>query len=453
VTTPVLERTSTSTESVSTRAYVYAIDPSAEQANHLRSHIGGSRYAYNTLLGLVKDNWDGNRAKKDAGIEVAQANWVDTSHFGLLNLWAEHRDELAPWWAENGSSTYNDATQRLAKAIGNWRKGRAKFPTFKSKGQGGSVRFMGPAVRLVDSHHARISRIGEVKTYESTRKLFRHLERGTGRIVAATVTQRCGKWQVSFTVEVTRQVPATRAPGKIVGVDVGIMTLYTGATADGVHVLDVDNPRHFVRAQKKLARAQRIAARRQGPGPGKVPSKRWRKANGRVQKVHAGVANARKNLIHETTSMLAKSYDVIVIENLNIKGMVKNPSLAKHIADAGWGEFGRQLEYKTAWYGSTLVRVDTFYPSSKTCSQCQTVKATLSLDERMFHCEACGLVIDRDLNAAINLARKGLPGTSSGTGRGGEVSPAQQKLAATAHPDEASTDPSRDVDGVGDASA
>jgi putative transposase len=304
---------------------------------------------------------------------------------------------------------------------------------------------MGPAVRLVDSHHARISRIGEVKTYESTRKLFRHLERGTGRIVAATVTQRCGKWQVSFTVEVTRQVPATRAPGKIVGVDVGIMTLYTGATADGVHVLDVDNPRHFVRAQKKLARAQRIAARRQGPGPGKVPSKRWRKANGRVQKVHAGVANARKNLIHETTSMLAKSYDVIVIENLNIKGMVKNPSLAKHIADAGWGEFGRQLEYKTAWYGSTLVRVDTFYPSSKTCSQCQTVKATLSLEMRMFHCEACGLVIDRDLNAAINLARKGLPGTSSGTGRGGEVSPAQQKLVATAYPDEASTETPPDV--------
>jgi putative transposase len=91
------------------------------------------------------------------------------------------------------------------------------------------------------------------------------------------------------------------------------------------------------------------------------------------------------------------------------------------------------------------VRVDTFYPSSKTCSQCQTVKATLSLDERMFHCEACGLVIDRDLNAAINLARQGLPGTSSGTGRGGEVSPAQQKLVATAYPDEASTETPPDV--------
>jgi putative transposase len=453
VTTPVLERTSTSTESVTTRAYVYAIDPSREQANHLRSHIGGSRFAYNMLLGLVKDNWDENRAKKEAGVEVTQEEWVDTSHFGLLYLWAEHRDERAPWWTENGSSTYNDATQRLSKAFTNFRKGRAKFPTFKSKGQGGSVRFMGPAVRLVDSHHVRISRIGEVKTYESTRKLFRHLERGTGRIVAATVTQRSGKWQVSFTVEVTRQVPVTRAPERIVGVDVGLTTLYTGATADGELVLDVDNPRHFVRAQKKLAHAQRIAARRQGPKKGVAPSKRWKKANGRVQNVQAGVRNARKNLINEATTMLAKDYDVIVIEKLNIKGMVKNPSLAKHIHDASWGEFGRQLEYKTKWYGSTLVRVDTFYPSSKTCSHCGTVKATLSLDERSYHCGACGLVLDRDLNAAINLARKGLPGTNSGTERGGEVSPAQQKLAATAHPDEASTDPSRDVDGVGDASA
>jgi putative transposase len=236
-------------------------------------------------------------------------------------------------------------------------------------------------------------------------------------------------------------------------VDVGIATLYTGATPDGEHVLDVENPRHFVSAEKKLAHAQRIASRRQGPRPGAAPSKRWKKANYRVQRVHAGVRNARRNLIHETTTMLAKNYDVIVIEDLNVAGMVKNHSLAKHISDAGWGEFGRQLEYKTNWYGSTLVRVDTFYPSSKTCSQCRTVKATLSLDQRTYHCEACGLVIDRDHNAAINLARKGLPGTSSGTGRGGEVSPAQQKLAATAHPDEASTDPSPDVDGVGDTSA
>jgi putative transposase len=121
-----------------------------------------------------------------------------------------------------------------------------------------------------------------------------------------------------------------------------------------------------VTAEKRLAHAQRIASRRQGPRPGVAPSKRWKKANGRVQKIHADVRNARKNLIHETTTRLAKNYDVIVIEDLNIAGMGKNRFLAKHISDAAWGEFARQLEYKTKWYGSALVRVDRFYPSSKT---------------------------------------------------------------------------------------
>ena len=423
-----------------TRAYAYAIDPTPKQVSMLRSHVGGSRFAYNTMLGLVKDNWDENRAKKDAGIEVTKDDWIDTGHFGLLYLWAEHRDEVAPWWSQNGSSTYNDAAQRLAMAFTNFHRGRAKFPHFKHKGQGGSVRFLGPAVRLDDSHHVRIARIGAVKTYESTRKLFRHLDRGTGRIVAATLTERGGKWMISFTVEVAQVIPAPRAPMRIIGVDLGLTTLYTGAIPDGTQVLEVANPRHFQRSEQLLAHAQRIAARRQGPKKGAAPSKRWQRANARVQNIHAGVRHARKNLIHETTTMLAKNYDVIVIEDLNVAGLVKNHSLAKHIEDAAWSEFARQLEYKTKWYGSTLVRVDRFYPSTKTCSHCGTAKATLSLDQRTYHCEACGLTIGRDHNAAINLARQGLPGTSSGTGRGGEVRPTQQTLVATAHPDEASTE-------------
>jgi putative transposase len=292
-------------------------------------------------------------------------------------------------------------------------------------------------VRLADSHHVRIARVGEVKTYESTRKLYRHLERATAKIMAATVSERGGKWTVAFTVEVQRRVCATRAPEKVIGIDVGLTALYTGATPDGEQVLQVANPRHLQHSEKKLAHAQRIASRRQGPRPGQKPSNRWKRANGRVQKVHAGVASARKNLIHETTTRLAKNYDVIVVEDLNIAGMLRNHSLAKHISDAAWGEFTRQLEYKTKWYGSTLVKADRFYPSSKTCSQCGTVKAKLSLDERMYHCEACGLAIDRDLNAAINLARRGLPGTSSGTGRGGK---GKTGRVSPAHPREASTD-------------
>jgi putative transposase len=438
VTTAILERTATST--TISQAYVYAFDPTPEQVNLLRSHIGGTRFAYNALLGLVKANWDENRQRKEAGEEVSSKDYLGTGHLDLQRLWYERRDVVAPWWAENGSSTYNYACLNLSKAFTNWRRGRAKFPSFKRRGSSGSVSIMSGAVRLVDSHHVRVSRIGDLKTYESTRKLLRHIERGTGKVMAATITERRGKWFIAFSVEVQRVVPATRPYEKVVGIDAGLSTLYTGATPDGEQVLRVANPHHTTFAEKRLAHVQRVASRRQGPKRGVAPSNRWKKANARVQKVHAGVANSRRNLIHETTSMLAKTYDLIVVEDLNVKGMVRNHSLAKHIFDASWGEFTRQLEYKTKWYGSTLIKANRFYPSSKTCSRCGTVKAKLSLDERTYHCEACGLSIDRDLNAAINLARLGLAGAHSVTGRGGEVRPDCQNLGMTAHPDEASTD-------------
>ena len=147
----------------------------------------------------MKANWDENRARKDTGEEVAKEEYLGTSHFDLLYLWAKHRDDLAPWWAENDSSTYNDAAQRLSRAFANWKKGTGRFPTFKGRGRGGAVRFTNTAVRLVDAHHVRV---GELKTYESTRKMYRHLERGTGRILAATVSETSGRWWVSFTFEV-----------------------------------------------------------------------------------------------------------------------------------------------------------------------------------------------------------------------------------------------------------
>jgi putative transposase len=419
------------------QGYRYALDPTPEQANLLRSHIGGTRFVYNALLGIVAANWSENLARKEAGEVLTHEDYLGVSHFDLQNLWYKERDVLAPWWAENGVSPYNYACLNLSKAFANWRRGTARFPTQKKRRSSGSVSFIASAVRLSDSHHVRICRIGKIKTYESLRKIYRHLERGTGRIMASTVVEHSGKFFISFSVELTRTVPTARAAKNIIGIDMGLSTLYTGATSGGEQVLGVDTPRNYLKSEKRLAHAQHIASRRQGPGPGKAPSNRWKKANGRVQKIHTNVANARKNLIHETTTMLAKNYDVIVVEDLNIAGMLKNHSLAKHISDAAWGEFVRQLTYKTKWYGSTLVKADRFYPSSKTCSSCGTVKAKLLLNERMYNCEACGLAIDRDVNAAINLARLGLAGTNSVTGREGEVRP----VACTerAHPVEAST--------------
>jgi putative transposase len=431
---------SSTTTTIVAQAYRFEIDPTPVQTIALRSHIGGTRFAYNALLGLVKTNWDENRIKKALGIEVPNADYIGTYHLDLQRLWYQHRHELAPWWAENGSSTYNYACLNLSKAFANHRQGRTSFPTLKKRGGKASVSLMGSAVRLTDSHHVRIHRVGEIKTYESMRKLHRHLGRGTGRILSATVSQVRGKFFIAFTVKVERAIPATRPPKRIIGIDVGLVNLYTGATPGGEHVLRVDNPRNLVTAQKKLAHAQRIASRRQGPRKGVAPSNRWKRANARVQKIHARTTNVRRNLIHETTTALAKNYDIIVVEDLNIAGMLKNHSLAKHISDAAWGEFTRQLAYKTKWYGSTLVKVDRYFPSSKTCASCGTVKAKLPLTTRNYACDYCGYEVDRDLNAAINLARHGPAGTNSVAGRGGKVRPKHQKHVAKAHPDEASTE-------------
>jgi putative transposase len=396
------------------------------------------------LLGVVMENWKVNRDKKEAGETVNQGDYLGTGHLDLQKLWYERRTDAAPWYSENASSTYNYAQVHPARAFSNFHAGRAKVPQFKSKGRCESFTVAGSSARLAGSHHVRLSRIGDVKTYESMRKLHRHLERRTARIMSATVSERRGKFYLSFTVEMSRMIPTPRKPERVIGIDLGFSSLYIGATKSGEQVLSVANPRKYQKFQAKLARSQRAAARRQVPRKGAAPSNRWKKANARTQKIHADIANARKNLICETTTYLAKNYDRIVVEDLNVKGMLKNHSLAKHISDAAWGEFARQLEYKASWYGSTVVKADRFFPSSKTCSSCGAVKVKLPLEIRTYHCEACGLALDRDLNAAINLARWTSNSTSAGTrsaaGRRGEVRPRRQKFANRAHPDEASTE-------------
>lgn len=416
------------TPTLVTQAYRYALDPTPEQQRALASHVGAARFAYNHLLSLVLANWEQNREKKTQGLEVTRDDYLDTSHFGLVRLWYLVRDEAAPWWGENGVSAYNDAAQRLSRALSNFYAKRARVPHYRKRGRGESVRLLPTALGLRDTHHLRMSRIGEVKTYESMRKLTRHLERGTGRIVGATLSRSAGRWWVSITVEVERNVPATRAPGRVIGVDLGLSALYVGAS-DDTEVLRVGNPRYLEASLTRLKKVQRLVSRKQGPRPGVAPSARWKRANARVTKLHAHVAAQRRDLIHNVTTRLAKDYDVVVVEDLNVAGMMKNHALARQLSGAAFAEFRRQLAYKTTWYGSQLVVADRWFPSSKTCSSCGAVKAKLPLGARVYECEACGLSIDRDANAAINLARwpRRYPTTVAPTdgvaGRGGQVRP------------------------------
>jgi IS605 OrfB family transposase len=378
------------------QAYRFALDPTPRQHGSLASHAGAARFAYNWGLELVKTRLDQRATGENVQVPwtLAELRWE----------WNRAKHDAAPWWAENSKEAYNSGLDALARALKNWsdsRCGRRKghpvgFPRRKKKARARvACRFTTGQIKVLpDRKHVQLPRIGVLKTHESTRKLARRLERGTARILAATISRRADRWYVSFTVEVERANPASNSKPSVVGVDVGVRhlaVLSTGAV--------IPNPRALEGSLRKLRRLNRELARRT-PG-----SRRRKQTRRRLARVHARVANIRRDTLHKLTTSLATKHGTVVVEQLNVAGMVRNRRLARAIADTGMAELRRQLTYKTTWYGSRLVVADRFYPSSKTCSTCGWVRAKLTLADRTFTCEACGLAIDRDLNAARNLAK------------------------------------------------
>ncbi len=217
----------------------------------------------------------------------------------------------------------------------------------------------------------------------------------------ATLSFQRGRWHVSFSVKLPDLEPAPHESGRVVGVDLGISALATLSTGE-----TVPNTRRLDRELRNLRRAQRTCARRRGPDRRTriEPSKRWRKARARADRIHARVANLRRDVIHQLTTRLVRDHDVIVIEDLAVAGMLRNRRLARHITGAGWAEIRRQLTYKAERAGVRLVVAKRWFASSKICFGCGTAKAKLPLGERVFACLACGIVLDRDENAARNLA-------------------------------------------------
>lgn len=379
-----------------TQAYRFALDPTPSQQRTLASHAGAARFAYNWGLHLVQERLEQRRVDS-----TAQVPWTLPD---LRREWNQAKRQVAPWWAENSKEAYSSGLDGLARALKNWsdsRSGRRKgrpvgFPRFKKKGRArDACRFTTGAIKvLADRKHVQLPRIGVLKSHESTRKLARRLELGTARVLAATISRQADTWYVSLTVEVQRHVPAGNGKRTVVGVDVGVRHLAVLST--GVRIA---NPRSLECQLHKLRRLNRQLARC------KPQSRRRRQTRRELARVHARTANLRRDAIHKLTTALATGHGTVVVEQLNVAGMVRNRRLARVLSDAGLAELRRQLSYKTAWYGSRLVVADRFYPSSKTCSACGWVKDKLTLGERTFVCEACGHVIDRDLNAARNLAK------------------------------------------------
>lgn len=421
-----------------TRSFVFALDPTRAQADALRMHVGAARFAYNTLLADVTAAWEQRAAEVSYGVpEELLTPYRPVRQFGLNKYWNTIKDTRAPWWDEAPKDVYTDACRRLDAGLRAWfdsrsgkRQGKAAgFPRFKRRGPDwalGSTRY-DRATLTADRHHVLLPKLGAVRTRQSTRRLARLVELDRARVLRATVSQRAGRWQVSLTAEVSIPVPAPRTDARVVGVDVGIATLLTAATADRDVLVQAVNPRSTDRLAARVRRAQRQLARMTGPDrrTGQTASKRWRTQAERVARLQAHVADARRDAAHKATTALVGQADVLALEDLNVVGMLRNRRIAKALADAGFAELHRQLRYKAQLAGVEVVTAGRFWPSSKTCSGCGAVKAKLPLSERTFHCAQCALVCDRDVNAAANLAAlaaASVQGTAGGgpvAGRGG----------------------------------
>ena len=331
----------------------------------MAQHAGYSRWCYNWGLSLwnaaYRDGYKPNTRK-------------------LREVFTNHTKPHYPWMKNLSSRVYQYAFINLGEAFKRFFQGLGKYPKFKKKGRSDSFTIdnCGKPIELNGWNH-KLPFIGWVKTYEP-------IEATTQKI---TISRQAGDWYLSLAFEFTPLLHTKKT--EVVGVDLGIKTLAT--LSDGKVFESVKSYRKF---EAKLSRLQYLNRHKN------LGSANWKKAQLKIARLHRKIANIRKDTLHKLTTYLAKNHGTVVIEDLNVSGMLANHKLAKSIADQGFYEFRRQLEYKTQWYGSELVVVDRFLPSSKTCSNCGHVQ-DMPLNLRTFDCSECGISIDRDLNASVNL--------------------------------------------------
>jgi putative transposase len=291
----------------------------------------------------------------------------------------------------------------LERAFVNFWAGRARYPRFKSKHHKQSIRYPQGIKIDSDSRRTYLPKVGWVRTI-----FHRQLQ---GQLKNVTVSKtKSGRYYAAFQVEIEMPEPAFQ--GDANGLDLGLGVF--AALADGRQIA---NPRHLVRAERRLARGQRCLARKRGGSHG------WEKQRLRVARHYEQVANQRADFQHKLSRELVEAHDLLALEDLHIQGMLRNRRLAKHIADAAWGSFVRMLIYKGAWYGCRVVWVDRWYPSSKRCSGCGADMAALPLHIRRWTCPHCRERHDRDVNAARNLLKQATVGTTGSHADGVHVRP------------------------------
>jgi putative transposase len=360
------------------RAYRYRFYPTQEQEELLRRTLGCVRLVYNKALHTRTEAWYERQERVD---------YKQTS--GMLTQWKKQED--LQFLNQVSSVPLQQGLRNLQKAFTNFWAGRAKYPNFKKKRNGGSAEFTRAAFRWKDGQ-LWLAKCCEPLPIRWSRTLPRGCE-------PSTVTVRMepsGRWFISLLIDDQTVKPLPEV-NKAVGIDAGITSLIT--TSDGEKIA---NPRHFRRLRYQLRQATKKLSRRV------KGSNNREKARREVARIQAAIADSRKDFLHKLTTRLVRENQTIAVEDLSVKNMLKNHKLAQAIADASWSELVRQLEYKCQWYGRTLVKIDRWFPSSKRCGHCGHVIEKLPLNIREWDCPECGTHHDRDINAAHNILAAGL---------------------------------------------
>ena len=367
------------------RAFKYRFYPTDEQAAELSRTFGCVRLVYNRALQERTEAWYG---------EQRRVSYAESST--RLTQWKK-TEELA-FLAEVSSVPLQQALRHLQGAFANFFSKRTKYPRFKSKKNARQA-----AEYTASAFRWRDGRLTLAKMAEPLDiRWSRPLPEGTQPTTATVSRDAAGRWFVSLLCD--DAIAPAAATANAVGVDAGITSLVTLSTGE-----KVANPKHERRDRARLANAQRELARTVRG------SKNREKARRKVARVHARIADRRRDFLHKLTTRLVRENQTVVIEDITVRNLVKNHSRARAISDAAWAELRSMLEYKCAWYGRELVVVDRWFPSSKLCGACGTIAAKMPLNVRDWTCD-CGAVHDRDVNAARNILAVGLAVSACGAG-------------------------------------
>jgi putative transposase len=375
------------------RAYKLRLYPNAEQRGALNRYFGSARWTWNRSLEYRTKAYR-RRGESVTGIDFSRL---------LTRL---KRTDRYGWLKATPATVLVNKLRHQDQAFKNFFAGRAKYPRFKKRGHAEAVTFQ------IDARQVKRRREWDGgKIVVPGLGTIRYRGSNHPRQMPKLVTIRrdaCGQYHASFAVEADiRSKPA--ATGSV-GIDLGIKHLAT--LSDGRKIA---NPKHYDRRFKQLRHRQKTLSRRV------KGSNRFRDARQRVARVHQRIRDSRADALHKLTTRLIGENQAVCIEDLHVRGLVRNRRLARSIADTGFGELRRQLEYKSAWYGRTLIVVNRWFPSSKRCSSCGHTLETLNLATRHWTCPACGADHDRDKNAAVNILNEGLRQSTPAGGRCGRV--------------------------------